>query len=128
MTGSAYGCFLLGDSGSMQSVYRLKKNSAYEYIYRRGTSIPCRDMILIWCPSKQQLPKCGFSVTKKIGKATVRNRVRRRLKENARALLPHLSEHTNYVFVARANILDASYREIGDSMKYLLKKAGLYRP
>ena len=111
----------------MQAVYRLKKNSSYEYLYRRGTSIPCRLMILIFCPSKQKLPKIGFSVTKKIGKATVRNRVRRRMKEQARSLIPHFAEHTNYVFVARANLVDAEFAEIGASMKYLLKKAGLYR-
>ena len=111
----------------MQSVYRLKKNSSYEYVYRRGTSVPCRHMILLYCASKQQTPKCGFSVTRKIGKATVRNRIRRRMKENARMLIPHFTGNTNYVFVARANILDASFEEIGESMKYLLRKSGLYK-
>ena len=110
----------------MQAIYRLKKNAGYEYVYRKGTSYPCRHMILICCPAKGRL-KGGFSVTKKIGKATVRNRVRRLLKENFRLLIPQVENGYHYVFVARPAILDADFHVIGDSMRYLLKKSGHYK-
>ncbi len=44
----------------------------------------------------------GFTATKKIGNAVVRNRAKRRLREAARALLPvHGSPGCDYVFIAR---------------------------
>jgi len=48
-------------------------------------------------------PRFGFTVTKKIGGAVVRNRVRRRLKEAVRALAPGLARPGHdYVLIARA--------------------------
>jgi ribonuclease P protein component len=51
-------------------------------------------------------PRFGFTVTKKIGKAVVRNRIRRRLKEALRALdpLPARPGH-DYVMIARIDAL-----------------------
>lgn len=52
------------------------------------------------CPDGEV--RAGFTATKKVGGAVVRNRAKRRLKEAARALLPlHGVPGTDYVFVAR---------------------------
>ena len=48
------------------------------------------------------LIRAGFTATKKIGGAVVRNRAKRRLKAAARALLPRLGRPgVDYVFIAR---------------------------
>jgi ribonuclease P protein component len=53
-------------------------------------------------PADAAPPRVGFTATKKIGNAVVRNRCRRRLREAARALVPRLgAPGTDYVFVAR---------------------------
>ena len=47
--------------------------------------------------------RVGFTATKKIGNAVIRNRAKRRLREIARLLLPtYGSGDTDYVFIARA--------------------------
>jgi ribonuclease P protein component len=55
-------------------------------------------------------PRFGFTVTKKIGNAVVRNRIRRRLKEAVRTLdpLPARAEH-DYVMIARIEALKLSF-------------------
>ncbi|MCP2670936.1 ribonuclease P protein component [Maricaulaceae bacterium EIL42A08] len=46
--------------------------------------------------------RAGFTATKKIGNAVVRNRAKRRLREAARMLLPlHGRVGSDYVFIAR---------------------------
>jgi ribonuclease P protein component len=50
-------------------------------------------------------PRFGFTVTKKIGNAVVRNRIRRRLREAVRAAQPHAAAGTDYVLLARSAAL-----------------------
>ncbi|WP_417482307.1 ribonuclease P protein component [Maricaulis sp.] len=52
----------------------------------------------------------GFTATKKVGNAVVRNRVKRRLREAARLLLPlHGRPGFDYVFIARATTADRAW-------------------
>jgi ribonuclease P protein component len=52
-----------------------------------------------------QPPRFGFTVTKKIGNAVVRNRIRRRLRAAARAAALHAKPGADYVLIARAAAL-----------------------
>ena len=108
----------------MQKVYRLNKSCSFSYIYRNGKSYACKHLVLLFAPTKFNL-KVGFSVSKKIGKAVVRNKVKRRLKEGFRSLIPYIDSHYNYVIVARAESADADYHELRQSLIYVLTKNGL---
>ena len=109
----------------MQAKYRLRKNSHFEYVYRRGTSVACRNIILVHCKSRESLPKFGFSVSKKIGKSVVRSRCKRLMRENVRLLVSEFPPRRNYVFIARAGIKDSNFYEIRRDILYLLRKANL---
>ncbi len=58
-------------------------------------------------------PRLGFTVTKKIGKAVVRNRIRRRFKEAIRLLdpLPARTGH-DYVMIARVEALGLAFKSL----------------
>lgn len=61
----------------------------------------------------------GLKVSKKIGNAVVRNKVRRRLKHIIRhSVLNSQSDHRNrrFVIVPHSNIVDSSYESIIDEM------------
>jgi ribonuclease P protein component len=59
----------------------------------------------------------GFTATKKIGNAVVRNRCKRRLREAARQLLPlHGEPGHDYVFVARAGLPDRPWVRLLDDV------------
>ena len=63
----------------------------------------------------------GFTATKKIGNAVVRNRCKRRLREAARALLPlHGDAGHDYVFVARSGLVERGWDALLDDMKSAL--------
>jgi ribonuclease P protein component len=63
----------------------------------------------------------GFTATKKIGGAVVRNRAKRRLREAARALLPlHGEPGHDYVFVARAGTPARPWDRLVDDVKSAL--------
>ena len=69
--------------------------------------------------------RAGFSVSKKVGKSVVRNKVRRRMKEALRELLPNLAGNYCIVFIAKASIENATYAQILEEMRFLMKKHGL---
>ena len=108
----------------MQKKYRLKGRKTFNYLLNKGTSVPAKDLVLIYAPSKYSL-KAGFIVSKKIGNAVIRNRTRRRLKESFRSLIPNLEQNTNYVIIARSGIEELDFLEIKQALIGVLTRAGL---
>ncbi len=67
--------------------------------------------------------RAGFTVTRKIGKAVVRNRVRRRLRAVAREVLPGLArEGCDYVLIGRLSTMHRSYAQLTHDLKWALSR------
>jgi ribonuclease P protein component len=62
--------------------------------------------------SAERPPRIGFTVTRKIGNAVVRNRIRRRLKAAVREAASHAEAATDYVVVARRGALTLHFRRL----------------
>jgi ribonuclease P protein component len=69
-------------------------------------------------------PRVGFTVTKKVGNAAVRNRIRRRLKEAVRVhAAGDMCAGSDYVIVGREDVLAAPFSDIGAELSRRLRKA-----
>ena len=108
----------------MEKHYRLKRNGQFHYVYRKGKRVGGHEMTLFFVRGPRVL--AGFSVSKKVGNAVTRNRVKRRLREAFRPLIPYCTSGM-YVFSARDTAGDASYRSLDRTMRYLMNKAGLLK-
>ncbi len=65
--------------------------------------------------------RIGFTATKRIGGAVVRNRAKRRLREAARIVAPlHARRGCDYVFIARGGTASRSWAPLVDDMKNAL--------
>ena len=103
----------------MERRYRLKKNRAFQYVYRKGHSVACRNLVMLLAPGREL--KVGFSVSKKTGNAVTRNRIKRRLRECFRPWLGDVKTGL-YVIVARPSAAKATFQSLQKDMRYLLKK------
>ena len=103
----------------MERRYRLQKNRAFQYVYRRGRSVACRDLVMLY--AKGRGLQVGFSVSKKVGNAVTRNKVKRRLRECFRPYLGDVKSGL-YVIVARPSAAEATFQSLQRDVRYLLKK------
>ncbi|MCE2926718.1 MAG: ribonuclease P protein component [Rickettsiales bacterium] len=61
----------------------------------------------------QKVPRIGYTVTKKMGNAVVRNHIKRRLREAFRhKALPFLKEHHDYVMISRQQAETCVFSEL----------------
>ena len=110
----------------MRREQRLRKSRDFVLVRREGRSWPGRLLVLAARPNGLDLARFGFSVSKRVGNAVTRNRVKRRLREAAR--LSDVSPGWDIVLIARAGAGDADYHELERSMTNLFKRAKLMRP
>ena len=108
----------------MEKQYRLRKNGQFRYVYKKGKGAASREMALGFVRGPKLL--VGFAVSKKVGNAVTRNLVRRRLREAFRLEMPRLKKGM-YVITAREASAQADYQRLAGSLRYLLRRQGLYR-
>lgn len=104
---------------------RLKKNKHFNYIYKKGQGVSLGCMSVVYIKAKVKPFKVGFSVSNKVGKAVVRNKAKRRMREAFAQILPQVDRRYNYIFVAKTSIAEKDFLEIKNNMLALLKKTGL---
>ena len=107
---------------AVQKQHRLNYNGQFRYVYRRGARASCADLTLLYVKSRQK--RFGFSVSKKVGCAVMRNRTKRRLREAVRPKLPELKSGL-YVVVAHPSAAERTYAQLESSLRALFNKLAL---
>jgi ribonuclease P protein component len=104
--------------------YRLTQSRDFSRVRRYGRSWSSPLLALYVLPTRTPEIHIGFSVSKKVGKAVIRNQVKRRMREAVRHELPRLRLGQDLVFIARPAAAEAGYAQIAETVGYLLRKTG----
>ncbi len=108
----------------MQSQHRLKKDVEFKQVRSTGRSWANRSLVLYALPGEQMPTRVGISVSKRIGNAVKRNRVKRLIREAVRLRMPDLVSGWNLVFIARKPIAEAKFVDVQGAVEQLLRHAG----
>ena len=101
----------------------LNKTGQFDIVYNGGKSWAGKEIVLRALPNALDASRFGFVVSRRLGKATVRNRVKRRLREVARQT--PVQPGWDIVVVARVPAAGADYQSLEKSVRTLLLRAGI---
>jgi len=106
----------------MRKIVTLKKNYEFSRVFNKGSFYVGRNITIYVLPNKSQSNRIGLSVSKKAGKAVVRNRKKRLLRECYRHYEKYIKSGYDIVIAARSDETIPKYGELLKEFKYLLKK------
>ena len=100
---------------------RMKKRKMFVKVTNHGQRVVAGGIVVQACPNQLGIVRTGFTVTKKLGSAVIRNRTRRRLREVVR-LCPDLWIMKGYdvVFMGRQSTKDRPFSKLQADLKYAL--------
>ena len=104
----------------------LKLNHIFRRLYHTG-AVGNSHLVLYARPNRMEMNRVGITVSKKLGHAVVRNRIRRRLREIYRLNEEKFSPGWDIVVVARSRCVDASFQNLHKAYLSLAAKAGLLK-
>ena len=102
----------------------IKKDKKFKYIYTNGRSFANKKLVMYYIKNNEEKLQIGISISKKVGKAVVRNRLRRLIKENIR-LSENIKNGYSIIFLARVGADDLNFDTMKSSMNHILRKCEL---
>jgi ribonuclease P protein component len=106
---------------------RLKRRAEFLRVAAAGKKAAIGGVVLQALPRSDALPvRLGFTVTKKVGNAVIRNRTRRRLKEAARLLLQqHPAIGADLVLIGRQSTRHRNFTALQSDIRRALERTGV---
>lgn len=111
----------------LQKQNRLKKRTEFQYSYKHGQTKKFGEFAIVIFKRKDKLLRIGFSVNKKIGKAVVRNKVKRQLRAIIQNNINNINRGYNLIFVAYTQINNLSFSKLENKIIRVLHSLELYK-
>lgn len=106
-------------------IVSIKENHVFRRLYSKGRSAAASALVLYVRRNGSRENRLGLTVSTKVGKAVVRNRVRRRLREIYRLHQHELTQGWDLVLVARVKAAFVPYAALERDFLKLADKLGV---
>lgn len=107
----------------LPKVNRLNKKKDIERVFREGKGFKEDFLILKMIKNNLENSRFAFIVTQKVSKkATLRNKVKRRLRELVRLKLKKIKKGLDFILLAKPGIEKKDFQEVDEALNKLFKK------
>ena len=96
----------------MKKTVTIKTNHEFRRLYQKGKSAVTPFMVVYCRPNRLGHNRLGITTSVKLGKAVVRNRCRRRIREVYRLARPGMKQGYDLVIVARSRCYDGRWDKL----------------
>ena len=107
----------------MKGEQYLTRNAQFQAVYAGGRTWADRNVVFKVMPNALDISRYGFTVSRRVGKAVVRNRVKRRLREIVRQA--RLKPGWDFIIIARVPAAEAEFAELAGSVRRGLDLTGI---
>ena len=111
----------------MKNTQPIKLNKDFRRLYRSGKSEAGGFVVIYLRPNKRAYNRVGFTVGKQLGKAVVRNRTKRLMRESYRLIEDRLMMGYDMIIVARNRAAGKTYEQISKDMRFVLYSLGILK-
>ncbi len=112
----------------MKKKYRVKKQKDFQAIFHHRSSAANRQFVIYQLTKKEQTYfRVGLSVSKKLGNAVVRNKIKRYMRQVMLEEREHIQTKKDYVIIARVPCVELKYVEFKKCLLHVLKKADIWQ-
>jgi ribonuclease P protein component len=101
---------------------RLHKRRQYLDVYGRGRKIHCPHFVIYVLENGLDYHRLGITVSRKVGKAVVRNKIKRRLREVFRANKPNWNVHVDMVLNVKRSAAQAAFEKLWTDFREALNR------
>jgi ribonuclease P protein component len=105
----------------------VKLNREFTYAYRKGAKIVTDTMVFYFYKNRQSFSKLGLSVSTSLGKANVRNRLKRLMRAAYFSRKADIKDGYNIIIVSRAKAKYVHFTKIQNDMDFCLEKSGILK-
>ena len=109
----------------MKVINRIKDNQEFVSTVRKGNVLKHSPFIVHFIKNEKNVCRIGLSVSKKIGNAVIRNRVKRQTRAMCDSLVNYTSHTFDVVIVVKAEFLNNSFDDNKSILNILLSKIGI---
>jgi ribonuclease P protein component len=111
----------------MEKKNRLRKNMEFKKVYKARKNFWNRNLILYIRRNGTKETRIGVSITRKVGNAVVRNKLKRRIKELNSKYIEDIKTGYDIVIIPKKNAVDLSFKDLESALKHIYKLSGVWK-